>query len=511
MKHISTWITSNVKHLRWFYIFWFQLFGLGLFIFLFVYQGYLFERNLEHTLQTALVNESNRKATQIQNDFQRWQIALKALNKSNSMSRYLSYHDSVSKERLRELMWNIVSSDRSISQCRIIDENGFEKIRIERKSFFETPQIIDERILQNKKDRYYFQQTLQLKPNQIWISKLDLNVEHNQIEKPYVPTLRMAMPLYEGGIFKGIVIVNLFMKPVLDNVLESSLFDISLIDQDGYMLVSSQFPERQWERYLRDTKSDTKDAIKGELFSLAPVFRNDEKILMYMSVKHLYLNQKHRDFYVEMGLLLIILGVIAFPLSYFFVKIPITLYSDLKHSQESLQRLSITDELSGLYNRRYFNHIIPIELSRAYRDRQMIAFAIFDIDYFKNYNDHYGHIPGDTALQKVARAMKSHFRRSEDLMFRIGGEEFAAFYQCETIEEAITVANNIIQTVENLAIEHKHSGISDVLTVSGGLYVHKGTEPITLNDLYRFADRALYRAKENGRNCVVVDINGENT
>jgi len=72
------------------------------------------------------------------------------------MSRYLSYHDSVSKERLRELMWNIVSSDRSISQCRIIDENGFEKIRIDRKSFFEIPQIIDERMLQNKKDRYYF-------------------------------------------------------------------------------------------------------------------------------------------------------------------------------------------------------------------------------------------------------------------------------------------------------------------------------------------------------------------
>lgn len=317
------------------------------------------------------------------------------------------------------------------------------------------------------------------------------------------------MPLYEGGIFKGIVIVNLFMKPVLDNVLESSLFDISLIDHDGYMLVSSQFPERQRERYLRGTKSDTKEAIKGDLFSLEPVFRNDEKILMYISVKPLYLNQKHRDFYFEMGLLIIILGVIAAPLSYFFVKIPITLYRDLKLSQESLQRLSITDELSGLYNRRYFNHIIPIELSRAYRDRQMIAFAIFDIDYFKNYNDHYGHIAGDIALQNVAHAMKSHFRRSEDLMFRIGGEEFASFYQCETIEEAITVANNIIQTVENLAIEHKHSGISDVLTVSGGLYVHKGTEPITLNDLYRFADRALYRAKENGRKRVVIDINGE--
>lgn len=509
MKHISTWITSNLKHLRWFYIFWFQLFGFGLFIFLFIYQGYLFERNLEHTLQSALVNESKRKATQIQNDLQRWQNTLEALSKSNSMSRYLSYHDSVSKEQLRELMWNIVLSDRSISQCRIIDENGFEKIRIDRKSFLKAPQIIDDRLLQNKKDRYYFQQTVQLKPGQIWISKLDLNVEYNQIEKPYVPTIRIAMPLYDRGVFKGIAIINLFMKPVLDNVLESSLFDISLIDHQGYMLVSSQFPERQWERYLKGKRSVSIEAKTGHLFSLEPIFRNDEKILMQMSEKPLYLNQKHRDFYFEMGLLIIILGVIAAPLSYFFVKIPITLYGDLKLSEESLQRLSITDELSGLYNRRYFNHIIPIELGRSYRDHKMIAFAIFDIDYFKNYNDHYGHIAGDIALQKVAHAMKTQFRRSEDLLFRIGGEEFAAFYQCETIEEAVTVTKTIIQTVENLAIVHEHSGVSKVITVSAGLYIHKAAEPLTLNHLYRFADRALYRAKENGRNCVIVDINGE--
>lgn len=509
MKHIPSWITSDVKHLRWFYIFWFQLFGFGLFIFLFVYQGYLFERNLEHTLETALFSESNRKVTQIQNDLQRWKTALEALNKSKFMSRYLSYHDSVSKEQLRELMWNIISSDRSISQCRIIDENGFEKIRIDRKSFFDTPKIIDDRLLQNKKDRYYFQQAAQLKPNQLWISKLDLNVEHNQIEKPYVPTIRISMPLYDGGVFKGIIIVNLFMKPVLDNVLESSLFDIALIDQDGYILVSSQFPERQWERYLKSTQIVSKKAMKGDLFSLEPIFQNDEKILMYMSAKPLYLNQKHRNFYFEMGLLIIILGVIAVPLSYFFVKIPITLYSDLKLSQESLKKLSIADELSGLYNRRYFNHIIPIELSRAYRDRKMIAFAIFDIDNFKSYNDHYGHIAGDIALQKVAHAMKTHFRRSEDLVFRIGGEEFAVFYQCDTVEEAITIAKTNIQTVENLSIDHEYSGVSSVITVSGGLYVHKGMESIKLNHLYRFADRALYRAKENGRNCVIVDIDGE--
>ena len=202
-----------------------------------------------------------------------------------------------------------------------------------------------------------------------------------------------------------------------------------------------------------------------------------------------------------MGLLIIILGVIAAPLSYFFVKIPISLYSELKLSQESLRKLSIIDELSGLYNRRYFNHIIPIELTRTYRDHKMIVFAMFDIDYFKNYNDFYGHQMGDQVISEVAKTIKSSIRHM-DFIARYGGEEFVVLLPETSAQGAYAVATNIYRAIDRLMIVHEKSLVSNYVTISLGITVFNGNPKISQDVLIQTADKALYRAKKLGRNQI---------
>jgi len=175
---------------------------------------------------------------------------------------------------------------------------------------------------------------------------------------------------------------------------------------------------------------------------------------------------------------------------------------DLQEANERLEKISITDALTNIYNRRHFNELFPKIINSAKRDNDLVSFLIMDIDHFKQYNDTYGHQMGDDVLVKVAKAIKDSIYRSDDYCFRLGGEEFGVIFKTDSKEKAFEFANKIKENIENLNIEHKGNSASSYITASMGL-ICKNAKDIPSDDIvYKEADDLLYKAKENGRNKV---------
>jgi diguanylate cyclase (GGDEF)-like protein len=182
-------------------------------------------------------------------------------------------------------------------------------------------------------------------------------------------------------------------------------------------------------------------------------------------------------------------------------------YSAIRHDisdKKKIEEISITDELTKLYNKRYFNQIFEQEVNRAKRENTIFALIILDVDFFKQYNDSYGHQKGDRVLESIGKELKSICQRATDIPFRIGGEEFGIIFLPHSFEEVENFARLVNQRIENLKIEHKHNKASEYITVSIGLYVSRGDKIDTTTEIYHFSDTALYKAKSNGRNQFIV-------
>lgn len=173
-----------------------------------------------------------------------------------------------------------------------------------------------------------------------------------------------------------------------------------------------------------------------------------------------------------------------------------------KETEKKLQELSITDALTNLYNRRYFNEMFPKFINSSKRKKEKVYFALIDIDYFKLYNDNYGHSNGDTVLRRVADTMSASLQRADDYCFRVGGEEFAILFHGQSLQQAKDFIEKIRKNIENLKIEHEYNSASDYVTASFGLVIHDAQTIETCEELYKEADALLYKAKEQGRNCI---------
>ena len=130
---------------------------------------------------------------------------------------------------------------------------------------------------------------------------------------------------------------------------------------------------------------------------------------------------------------------------------------------------------------------------------------MIDIDFFKKYNDRYGHLTGDECLRKVANAMKDALHRPSDLLARYGGEEFVVTLPSSNKEGAYILAEKLRKSVENLKIEHRDSEPGKIVTISLGVFTASANEKNTAKSMIAKADKALYQAKHNGRNCVVIE------
>lgn len=178
----------------------------------------------------------------------------------------------------------------------------------------------------------------------------------------------------------------------------------------------------------------------------------------------------------------------------------------LQTANARLENLSRTDPLTGLPNRRHFDEVKEDEFRRARRSGQPLALLICDIDFFKGYNDTYGHAQGDRCLCAVALALRSSLRRAGDMVARIGGEEFAVLLPAAAREPALALAECFRQAVADLAIAHAASCVSAQVTISIGLAVLDLDGADNFDALFGQADQALYRAKAGGRNRVACAV-----
>ncbi|WP_322522054.1 sensor domain-containing diguanylate cyclase [Guyparkeria halophila] len=170
--------------------------------------------------------------------------------------------------------------------------------------------------------------------------------------------------------------------------------------------------------------------------------------------------------------------------------------------QKELEELSLKDGLTGVANRRMFDSILEVEWANAYRHGQPISLVMLDIDYFKQYNDEYGHLAGDDCLKTVARALEQSGVRAGDLLARFGGEEFLLLLPNTDEEAAHAVAERCRQLVLDQRIPHATSSIAPQLSASFGVATVIPTGDMAPVELVETADCHLYRAKNAGRNRV---------
>ncbi|MDA8402620.1 MAG: sensor domain-containing diguanylate cyclase [Desulfobacteraceae bacterium] len=175
---------------------------------------------------------------------------------------------------------------------------------------------------------------------------------------------------------------------------------------------------------------------------------------------------------------------------------------DLERANKKLESLSITDGLTGIKNRRFFNTVYPREFKRAIREETPLAFLLLDIDHFKNFNDTYGHLIGDDCLKMVAALIEHEIKRVSDMAFRYGGEEFAVLLPNTQTSGALLIAEKIRARIETA--EFKLEGRKMPVTISIGLAACVPTTDISEDVLLGYADAALYKSKQNGRNRVTV-------
>lgn len=169
---------------------------------------------------------------------------------------------------------------------------------------------------------------------------------------------------------------------------------------------------------------------------------------------------------------------------------------------QELRRLVSIDGLTQVANRRCLDEYLEQECKRSLRDQQLISLVLCDIDFFKNYNDNYGHQEGDICLKEIAQAIRKSASRPADLVARYGGEEFAIVLPNTDAMGALNVAIRATEIVTELNLPHAYSKVADHVTISCGVATLNPQKECRVSNLLNAADRALYLAKAEGRNCV---------
>jgi len=276
-------------------------------------------------------------------------------------------------------------------------------------------------------------------------------------------------------------------------------------DYIGQLKIAGKFDEkwrlgvgtRNDEPYLRE--------IFNKAIHLIPLEKNQEILNKWISVNY----DQGEDYYT----LFKWIGVISFIFLVILTAIMFAnrrLISEItrrKEVEKRLELMSVTDALTSLYNRRHFNEMFVQMINSAKRENQNICFAILDVDFFKQYNDTYGHHAGDAVLKRFAKVMRASTLRPDDYCFRLGGEEFGILFKgTQTAEQAKRFVERIRANLENEHIEHKNSSASNYVTASFGLVIKEANSVEESDKLYQEADELLYQAKESGRNRVISNV-----
>jgi len=178
----------------------------------------------------------------------------------------------------------------------------------------------------------------------------------------------------------------------------------------------------------------------------------------------------------------------------------VMMHLELIRQRKMLDEIAHVDALTGVNNRRKMDMVLADEVATNKQENSTLLVAILDIDYFKPYNDNYGHGAGDVALRQVGQALREIFLRPRDFVARYGGEEFVIILPDCDKESAELMLSNIAQAIKEKMIKHEYSTVSQQLTVSIGAVVVKASESLAVASIMKQADSLLYQAKNSGRN-----------
>ncbi|RBQ29047.1 diguanylate cyclase response regulator [Aliarcobacter vitoriensis] len=211
-------------------------------------------------------------------------------------------------------------------------------------------------------------------------------------------------------------------------------------------------------------------------------------------------SEEDEEFALNLGAI----DYITKPFNKAIVKLRLKNHINLKLKTDLLEQLSMYDGLTNIRNRRFFDEAFEKIFLETKREKSTLAVLMIDIDFFKLYNDNYGHGKGDEALKKVAFALQSTIKRPSDLVARYGGEEFIIVLKDINKEGLKTVANNLLQAVRDLKITHNFSKVEKFITVSIGISYYSSNFDIMRLELLVKADEALYKVKNSGRNNFLI-------
>ncbi|WP_329603124.1 diguanylate cyclase [Undibacterium baiyunense] len=204
----------------------------------------------------------------------------------------------------------------------------------------------------------------------------------------------------------------------------------------------------------------------------------------------------------EKGLDLGAVDFISKPINPRIVRARIKTHLILKAQSDLLRSWAYLDGLTGVHNRRFFDERVNAEMGRAIRNQTALSLVMLDVDFFKRFNDHYGHQAGDDCLRRVAKTLKTSLMRSSDNIARYGGEEFVCLLPDTGFAGAMQLAETIRKDVINLQIEHATSSVAPFVTVSLGIGCKPEKAHGSANGLISLADTQLYKAKEHGRHRI---------
>lgn len=425
--------------------------------------------------------------------------------------------------------WKILADKMKIyDQIRFIDEFGDEKIRI---NYSEKGSvIIDESKLQNKKDRYYFYETAKLEEGQVYISKLDLNIENNEIEKPIKPMIRFSTPLYnENGKFLGIIILNHIAKIRLEEfkeIAKNSLGEVYLLNSSGYWICGSN-PDQEWTFMFDDVeeisfkntypsewkriKNDNGSFYSGNgLFTYTDVIIKDKivvnesriskgnivlgdenfKVVSFVSKEGDYgniINPSKIDIAVKLfsdyKIYFVFVAIIAFIISLLiFIN---------KQSMLKIKFFSEYDSMTKVLNRRaglaLLNKNIPGNNEKVNR----ISLCFIDINGLKEVNDTLGHDAGDELILSIIDIIKKNIRES-DFIIRFGGDEFLLVFPNSNKENAEKTWDRIVESFDKINTEENRPYM---ISVSHGISEYKNNINNSLEDLIKVSDEKMYEEK----------------
>ena len=231
--------------------------------------------------------------------------------------------------------------------------------------------------------------------------------------------------------------------------------------------------------------------------------KNSEKT---KNIPIIFVTARNSETDEEEGLNLGAIDYITKPFNKTIVKLRVRNHIKLKEKTDLLEQLSMYDGLTNIKNRRFFDEIFEKSYYESRRKKTNLALMMIDIDFFKPYNDNYGHGKGDEALKKVSLAINNTLlsHREDDLVARYGGEEFVVLIKNISLDELNKIANNILDSIKKLKIKHDYSSANEYLTVSIGIANFDGNKDIPKIELLIKSDETLYKVKASGRNNFLI-------